>query len=193
MRLTKALRNDWAGSLYKGLSVSVGGIAASICCLLSLKFLLFFAFMGLAAGYLGLLNDDLPKDGDGVELLSGSIVRGLLPLWALLWSLAVLAWVISWCRLSACFWNGSTRKLRQTHWIWWVLLSIGMLAAAPLLYASIQAPSSDRVPSFKYAASCLPLLSVYLCCLRLRRDVVTPPAIPPPEPRTLKQLINEMD
>lgn len=191
MRLIKALRNDWAGSLYKGLSVSVGGIAASICCLLLLKFLLFFAFMGLAAGYVWLLHGDLPKVGDGVELLSGGILRALLPLWALLWSLAVLAWVISWSRLSACFWSGGTRKLRQMHWIWWVLLSSGMLVVAPLLYASIQAPSSDRVPSFKYAVSCLPLLSVYLCCLRLRREVLLPPVMPTAEPRTLKQQIDE--
>ena len=193
MRWVSALRRDWAGGLYKGLSVSVGAIVASAFCLFALKLLLAIAFIGLALGFLGLLHDDPFRVGDGSKLLSGGMLRSLVPLWAVLWSLAVLGGGISWFRLSVCFWYGGTRKLRQMDWRWWVLLSIGMMAMAPLLYAAIQAPSSDRVPSFKYGVSCLPLLSVYLCCLRLRRDVVTPPAIPPAAPRTLKQLINEMD
>lgn len=193
MRLTKALRDDWVGSLYKGLSVTVGAIVASAFCLIALKILLGIAFIGLALGYLWLLHDDPSSVGKWHELLSGGISRSLVPLWAVLWSLAVLGGGISWFRLSVCFWYGGTRKLRQMDWRWWVLLSIGMLAMAPLLYAVIQAPSSDRLPLIKYVVICLPLLSIYLCCLRLRRDAVTPPAMPPAAPRTLKQLIDETD
>ena len=192
MRLTKALRNDWAGSLYKGLSVTVGVIVASAYCLFALKLLLGIAFIGLALGFLGLLHDDPSSVGKGHELLRGGSLGSLVPLWAVLWSLAVLAGGISWSRLSFCFWYGGTRQLRQMDWRWWFLLSIGMLAMAPLLYVVIQAPSSG-LPLIKYGVICLPLLSVYLCCLRLRREVVTPPATPPLAPRTLKQLIDEMD
>ena len=85
MRWVSALRKDWAGSLYKGLSVTVGSAAAITCSWFLTPILLGCAFiLGVALTY-RLLNTDSPEGG-GVEQLGGGMLMALAPALALLYS-----------------------------------------------------------------------------------------------------------
>lgn len=192
MRLTKALRTDWAGSLYKGLSVTAGSAAAILCSWFLTPILLGCAFIVVVVLPYWLLNTDTPKGG-GVEQLDGGMLMASAPVLALLWLFAGFAGVLSWSWLSACFWLGGTAKLKQMHWIWWVSLLAGVLAAAPLVLDGFPRSLADEVGRLQYALVTLTFLSAYLFCLRLRSVVLSPPHIPPAVPRTLKQLIDETD
>jgi hypothetical protein len=172
-----AMRRDWAGSLYKLLSVPVA-CAAGFLALTKLTPALFLLVVVWGAYIFG--------GSDGAEGATST----LLAITA--WGLAGFAGVASWALLTVQFWIGGTPKLKTAHWGWWISLSLGVIAAAPLVVPFFSEPKPYMVAD-SISLCALIVLAPYLVYLRLRKSLALPPPLPNLKERTLKEFMDRMN
>ena len=132
---------DWAGSLYKGLSV--------VAALLSLPLIVVTVVFGA-----------LPMAAEFPSWLS---------LWFLAMVVLVLSGWLAWYRLSVAFWRGGSAGLRRTARAWWWLLLLAILFSLWFFFAQVlSALQAGRANIIVYGVLTAQLSSLYLLYLRYR-------------------------
>lgn len=141
MRWVSALRRDWAGSLYKGLSLVTAGLSLPIIAVT-------VVFGGLA------MLAEFPS---------------ALSWWFLsLFCLVVSGW-LAWYRLTVAFWRHGSPGLREVARAWWWLLQLAILASLWFFFAEVLSSlRAGRANIIVYGVLTAQLSSLYLLYLRYR-------------------------
>ena len=132
---------DWAGSLYKGLSV--------VTALLSLPIIAVTVVFG------------------GLAMLAE--FPSALSWWFLSVFCLVLSGWLAWFRLTLAFWQHGSDGLREASRAWWWLLQLAILASLWFFFAGVlSALWAGRANIIVYGVFLAQLSSLYLLYLRYR-------------------------
>lgn len=143
--MTALRSHDWAGSLYKGLSLVTAGLNLPV-----------IAFTVIVLGAVLLFSM-----GDGMSLLD--VWPGLL-----LFCLVVFGW-LAWCRLTVAFWLHGSPGLRAVSRAWWWLLQLTILWSLCFFFPwMLDLWEGAKTDSLFYALLTAQLSSLYLLYLRYR-------------------------
>ncbi len=135
------LPHDWAGSLYKGLSLVTAGLSLPI-----LAVTLVFGVLPISAAF-----------------------PSLLSLWFLAMVMVALSGWLAWYRLTLAFWRHGSAGLRDVSRIWWWLLQLAIAFSVYFFFAEVlSALRAGRANLIVYGVLTAQLSSLYLLYLRYR-------------------------